>query len=298
MYVFGDLFPSWDDEKEVKCDDCHSTESMSKYCKLPIKEALKKFKCAYCGSACFTISGDEFSEIPVFELSFAEDCLFGGHFPLYTSYGGMGGLELLGYEMIYHSVMTGVHRNICSFNLDSLVDESYYLNGHLEKARSHKYLQLSSENKLMPVKHIEEEKEIYRVIELERGVTKYEIQKEEEKWRLESESEWVYELPYEHLAQANGRYTLNTGISEIDIPEYDLGNNGPRYTGFTNKIINKKGDYQRFYIVDGCRQDMHPVWTFDKDHCLLSIDCMLGNDDFNIFNIEESLLNPMTSFIK
>lgn len=287
MYVFGDLFPSWDDEKEVECQDCLSTESLLKYCDQPIKEVLKNHKCANCGSGCFTVSGDEFSSIPVLNLYFAEDFLMGASFPLYTSYGGMAGLEFLGYECINNSILFGITRSISSVSLSSsLVYESYHVNGHLKKASSHKYLQLSSNNKLLPVKHIEEGKEIYRVIELERGITAYEISKEEEKWRLESESEWIYELPYEHLAQVNGRYTLNTGIPKIDIPKYDLGNNGPHYTGFTNKIISEKGDYQRFYIVNGYRQDMHPVWTFDKDHCLVSIDCKLGDDDFNIYNVE------------
>ena len=103
---------------------------------------------------------------------------------------------------------------------------------------------------------------------------------------LESESEWIYEIPYEHLGHADGQYNLNADNLGINTPKYELDNNGPRYTGFTNKTLNKKGDYQRFYIVDGNKQEEHPVWTFNKDHCLLSIDCKLGDDDFNLFEAE------------
>ena len=287
-FFFGDFFPDWDDEKEVECMDCCKNEDISKYCELPLKEVLNKYKCSNCGSANFNILGDDFISIPAQNISFLEGTIVHIEYPLYGSYGGMAGMEILGYEEINSSPILGVDRQISSLNLGtSLISESYALNGNFEKASTMQdWLELSTENKLLPIKHIEEGKEIYRRVELERGITSRELLKNDTKWMLESESEWIYEIPYEHLGHADGQYNLNADNLGINTPKYELDNNGPRYTGFTNKTLNKKGDYQRFYIVDGNKQEEHPVWTFNKDHCLLSVDCKLGDDDFNLFEAE------------
>ena len=281
MYVFGDFFPDWDDEKEVECIDCCKNIDVSKYCELPLKEVLNKYKCSKCGSTNFEILGYDFLSIPAQNISFVEGKIFHIEYPLYGSYGGMAGMEILGYEQI-HSASNGVARQILSLSLGaSLISEYYDGNGKCEEVSTMQdWLELSSGNKLLPIKHIEEGKEIYRRVELG------EDPEHDYAWSLESESEWIYEIPYEHLGHADGQYTLNAGNLEINTPKYELDNNGPRYTGFANKTLNKKGDYQRFYIVDGNKQEEHPVWTFNKDHCLLSIDCKLGDDDFNLFEAE------------
>ena len=280
-FFFGDFFPDWDDEKEVECMDCCKSIDISKYCELPLKEVLNKYKCSKCGSTNFEILGYDFLSIPAQNISFVEGKIFHIEYPLYGSYGGMAGMEILGYEEI-HSASNGVARQILSLSLGaSLISEYYDGNGKCEEVSTMQdWLELSSGNKLLPIKHIEEGKEIYRRVELG------EDPEHDYAWSLESESEWIYEIPYEHLGHADGQYTLNAGNLEINTPKYELDNNGPRYTGFANKTLNKKGDYQRFYIVDGNKQEEHPVWTFNKDHCLLSIDCKLGDDDFNLFEAE------------
>ena len=280
-FFFGDFFPDWDDEKEVECMDCCKSIDISKYCELPLKEVLNKYKCSNCGSTYFEILGDDFISIPAQNISFLEGTIVDIEYPLYGSYGGMAGMEILGYEEI-HSASNGVARQILSLSLGaSLISEYYDGNGKCEEVSTMQdWLELSSGNKLLPIKHIEEGKEIYRRVELG------EDPEHDYAWSLESESEWIYEIPYEHLGHADGQYTLNAGNLEINTPKYELDNNGPRYTGFANKTLNKKGDYQRFYIVDGNKQEEHPVWTFNKDHCLLSIDCKLGDDDFNLFEAE------------
>ena len=283
-FFFGDFFPDWDDEKEVHCIDCHNNEDISKYCELPLKEVLNKYKCSNCGSANFEILGDDFISIPAQNILFLEGTIGHIEYPLYGSYGGMAGMEILGYEQI-HSSPYGVARQILSLSLGaSLISEYYDGNGKCKEVSTMQdWLELSSGNKLLPIKHIEEGKEIYRRVELG---TRREVLEHDYAWSLESESEWIYEIPYEHLGHADGQYNLNADNLGINTPKYELDNNGPRYTGFTNKTLNKKGDYQRFYIVDGNKQEEHPVWTFNKDHCLLSIDCKLGDDDFNLFEAE------------
>lgn len=283
-FFFGDFFPDWDDEKKVECMNCGKDIDTSKYCELPLKEVLNKYKCSKCGSANFNILGDDFLSITAQNISFLEGTIVHIEYPLYGSYGGMAGMEILGYEQI-HSSPIGVARQILSLSLGaSLISEYYDGNGKCEEVSTMQdWLELSSGNKLLPIKHIEEGKEIYRRLELG---TRREVLEHDYAWSLESESEWIYEIPYEHLGHADGQYNLNTDNLGINTPKYELDNNGPRYTGFTNKTLNKKGDYQRFYIVDGNKQEDHPVWTFNKDHCLLSVDCKLGDDDFNLFEAE------------
>ena len=156
-FFFGDFFPDWDDEKEVECMDCHNNEDISKYCELPLKEVLNKYKCSNCGSTNFEILGDDFISIPAQNISFLEGTIGHIEYPLYGSYGGMAGMEILGYEQI-HSSPYGVARQILSLSLGaSLISEYYDGNGKCEEVSTMQYwLELSSGNKLLPIKHIEE----------------------------------------------------------------------------------------------------------------------------------------------
>ena len=155
-FFFGDFFPDWDDEKEVHCIDCHNNEDISKYCELPLKEVLNKYKCSNCGSANFEILGDDFISIPAQNILFLEGTIGHIEYPLYGSYGGMAGMEILGYEQI-HSSPYGVARQILSLSLGaSLISEYYDGNGKCKEVSTMQdWLELSSGNKLLPIKHIE-----------------------------------------------------------------------------------------------------------------------------------------------
>ena len=76
--------------------------------------------------------------------------------------------------------------------------------------------------------------------------------------------------------EKNNKLTTKEGM-------YDWGNMGPTHTGFVNKAINSNGDFQRLYIVDGEIFEQHPVWTFNKESKLLSLDCNIGDEIFNLF---------------
>ena len=278
MTSFGDLFESFEEE-EVVCVKCKSMGIVSGYSHYPIKEILKRLRCSMCNSRKFSICGnDEWCWINANDMNFHGESLVGISYPLYAFYGGLTNVEVMCLEKI--SIDKSIKRVIDSHSLtygEFLIYEEYDLDGKLIEAKSHDLLSnYFIDNKLTPVKETVNDKTVFEMIEIDYEISNLSEEENRKRYVVDRESEWILEIPYEHLEKVDGKYAT---IKQM----YDWGNLGPRHSGFVNKIINSNNDFQRLYLVNGEIEDQHPVWTFDQDNNLLSLDCKLGDEDFNLF---------------
>ena len=276
MTIFGDLFRNYE-ENEIFCLECQHFGRLRGYSHHPLKEILKRLKCSQCNSNKFGLDGiDPFNIVTGDDMSFKRESLVGISYPIYAFYGGLMDVEVMCLEKI--SVDKSIKREIESLTYgEILISEEYDLDGKLIEAKSHDLLSnYFIDNKLTPVKKTVNDKTVFEIIEIDYEISNLSEEENRKRYVVDRESEWILEIPYEHLEKVDDKYAT---IKQM----YDWGNLGPRYSGFVNKTINPNNEFQRLYIVNGEIEDQHPVWTFDKDNNLLSLDCKLGDEDFNLF---------------
>ena len=277
MTLLEDLFCDWDDN-EIDCLCCGHTVDVTPYIKDPLPNVLQKLKCSKCSSKKFFILGSDMGLNGIYGHNIELD---GGlitsiSYPVLACYGRLGNLEVMCEETI--AINGSIKRAITSYSLgDDLISEEYDLKGNLISAEPHDLLRdFYYKNRLLPVKKISNTKVSFRMIEIDYEDDRFSQEEKNKRFIIDRESEWLLEIPFEDLEEKNNKLTTKEGM-------YDWGNMGPTHTGFVNKAINSNGDFQRLYIVDGEIFEQHPVWTFNKESKLLSLDCNIGDEIFNLF---------------
>jgi len=281
MTLLEDLFCDWDDN-EIDCLCCGHTVDVTPYIRYPLLNVLQKLKCSKCSSKKFSILGSDMGLNGIYANNIKLD---GGlitsiSYPVFAFYGGLTNLEAMCEETI--TINGSIKRTIESYSLcDCLIYEEYDLKGNLISAEPHDLLRdFYYKNRLLPVKKISNTKVSFSMIEIDYENDIFSQEEKNKRFIIDRESEWLIEIPFEDLEEKNNKLTTKEGM-------YDWGNMGPRHTGFVNKTINSSGDFQRLYIVDGEIDEQYPVWTFNKESNLLSLDCNIGDETFNLFKYKK-----------
>lgn len=158
---------------------------------------------------------------------------------------------------------------------DLLVMEEYDLHGKLIDARCHKFLEGFFENKRLEIPQplSSNPNEIFEKI----GIDQMERKNPDKNdgFTIRQECECLFEIPFNHLIKIKDKHIIKNGFYSW--------NQSEKFTGFVKKTINLNHDYKRIYIVDGEVNLAHPAWTFDKNNYLLSLDCKIGDKEFNLF---------------
>ena len=279
MTLLGDLFGDWD-ENEIDCLHCGHSGDITPYLRYPLPNVLQKLKCSKCNSKKFSILGSDFDVNGIYanNIKFDDGLITSISYPIFASYGGLMGLEVMCEERI--TINGSIKRKIDSSSLgygEYLISEEYDLKGNLISAEPHDLLRdFYYKNRLLPVKKISNTKVSFQMIEIDYENDRFSQEEKNKRFVIDRESEWLIEIPFEDLEEKNNKFTTKEGM-------YDWGNMGPRHTGFVNKAINSNGDFKRFYIVEGEINKQYPVWTFNENKNLLSLDCNIGDETFNLF---------------
>lgn len=281
MTLLEDLFCDWDDN-EIDCLCCGHTVDVTPYIRYSLPNVLQKLKCSKCSSKKFSILGSDMGLNGIYANNIKLD---GGlitsiSYPVFAFYGGLTNVEVMCEETI--TINGSIKRTIESYSLcDCLIYEEYDLKGNLISAEPHDLLRdFYYKNRLLPVKKISNTKVSFSMIEIDYENDIFSQEEKNKRFIIDRESEWLIEIPFEDLEEKNNKLTTKEGM-------YDWGNMGPRHTGFVNKAINSSGDFQRLYIVDGEIDEQYPVWTFNKESNLLSLDCNIGDETFNLFKYKK-----------
>ena len=281
MTLLEDLFCDRDDN-EIDCLCCGHTVDVTPYIRYSLPTVLHKLKCSKCSSKKFSILGSDMGLNGIYANNIKLD---GGlitsiSYPVFAFYGGLANLEVMCEETI--TINGSIKRTIDSYSLcDYLIYEEYDLKGNLISAEPHDLLRdFYYKNRLLPVKKISNTKVSFSMIEIDYENDIFSQEEKNKRFIIDRESEWLIEIPFEDLEEKNNKLTTKEGM-------YDWGNMGPRHTGFVNKAINSSGDFQRLYIVDGEIDEQYPVWTFNKESNLLSLDCNIGDETFNLFKYKK-----------
>ena len=281
MTLLEDLFCDWD-ENEIDCLCCGHAVDVTPYIRYPLPNVLQKLKCSKCSSKKFSILGSYMGLNGIYanNIKLNSGLITSISYPVFAFYGGLTNLEVMFEETI--TINGSIKRTIESYSLcDCLIYEEYDLKGNLISAEPHDLLRdFYYKNRLLPVKKISNTKVSFSMIEIDYENDIFSQEEKNKRFIIDRESEWLIEIPFEDLEEKNNKLTTKEGM-------YDWGNMGPRHTGFVNKAINSSGDFQRLYIVDGEIDEQYPVWTFNKESNLLSLDCNIGDETFNLFKYKK-----------
>ena len=260
---------------------------------LAVGKTIKEYQCDECNSKKYEVSHPDYSDFPEI-IIFDHGKMVSGEFPIVAEYGRLAGLHILLTEKI--TIDRNIKRVIESLQANrALKEEVYDLEGKFIGSKHHPLLEKYVSNNVfkLPLSESYSNKE-YKVFN---GWDLFDIDDEDkspegiEKWIINRESEWVNEIPYDHLVIRDGDHqTLSPYDSVVrcgypDTPRYDWGNLGPRYSGFVNQIVDSETkEFQRFYVVKGKKvATERPIWTFNADKSLKSLTCNCYGEEFVMF---------------
>ena len=282
---FGWLFDDWEDQYLVECLDCGNEENVSEYLNIDLKKVLKNLSCSLCKSKHFNTSSSEFNSISACDITFKDGLITSISYPILGTYGGFVGAEVVAYERIDFG--NSIKRFIDSALIgECLIYEEFDLNGKLINANPHSLLKNFYTNKqLSPLKKSVNNKTVFKPIEIDYDSEHLTSEERDKRYIIDRTSEWILEIPFNDLEEVDGKF-----VTKKDL--YEWGNQSNYFSGFANKTINSKNEFQRIYIFQGSMMDEHPVWRFNqqrlfwifkKNRSLLSLQCALFDDEFNLF---------------
>lgn len=261
---------------------------------LAVGITIKEYQCDKCNSKKYEVSHPEYSGFPE-TLIFDHGEMVSGEFPIVAEYGSLSGLHVMLMEKI--TIDHNIKRVIESLHASTaLKEETYDLEGKFIGSKYHPLLEkyVSDNVFTLPLKEWHSDKE-YKVF---KGWDLFDVDYEDtspegiEKWIIDRESEWVNEIPYDHLVNpADDHYETLGTYDSVDLygypntPRYSWGNLGRKYSGFANKIVDSETkEFQRFYFVEGKKvATEHPIWTFNADKSLKSLTCSCYGEEFVMF---------------
>ena len=279
----------------IECIDCWACLEFNELNNdLAVGTTIKEYQCDECNSKKYEVSHPKYSDFPE-TLIFDHGEMVSGEFPIVAEYGGLWGLHIMLTEKI--TIDHNIKRVIESLQVNTaLKEEVYDLEGKFMSSKYHPLLEKYVSNNVfkLPLSESYSNKE-YKVF---KGWDLFDIDDEDkspegiEKWIIDRESEWVNEIPYDHLVIRDGDHqTLSPHDSVVrygypNTPRYDWGNlGGRRYYGFVNQIVDSETkEFQRFYVVEGKKvATERPIWTFNADKSLKSLTCNCYGEEFVIF---------------